>query len=173
MTNFDGDCVGGLLNRQPERLVVRGFRNCMAGYDHSDIDCWENTLQLYIVELGSKSVCHLIGEQLFWVRSVRQNTQRSLSYYPQYCQHLSFDECMALSAIAAAQSSDEETGHLALNHLLGCNDFQVIENGWSAAQGFAAALSQWSLPLLAVSVRVVESISTMHQHSANTSQTLN
>ena len=145
----------------------------MAGYDYGDVNCWETAWQLYIAELGEKSACSLIGELQFWVRILRQNTERTLYYFPKDCRHLCHDECMALSAISAAQAADTAAGHLAIQYLLGSNNPDTIESVWNAAKEFASALRQRCPPLLPVSQKVVESISTMHLLASSGSKTLN
>jgi hypothetical protein len=47
------NCFGDFLDRQPERLVVTGYRCCMAGYDFLDVACWEAAWASYIGEVGA------------------------------------------------------------------------------------------------------------------------
>jgi hypothetical protein len=165
------DIPNDLLARQPERLVVTGFRCCMAGYDFGDSACWEAAWRSYVGELGSQSARSLMGELQFFVRCIRLNTARPLCYFPQGCRYLCHDECMALSALSAAQSGDCVAGCLAVRHLTGQHDPMSINEVWTAAQSFADALKAWGQPLYPVSAGVVESIAKMQQLSKPSSET--
>ncbi len=77
-----------LLARQPERLVVSGFRNIMAAYELADADCWEAVWRDFIAALGSTSARSLVGELQFWARCIRLNAEKTLAYFPQCCLNL-------------------------------------------------------------------------------------
>ena len=152
---------GDFLSRQPERLVITGFRCCMAGYDFLDVACWETGWQCYIGEVGPEQARALMGEAQSGVRTIRYSSQKSVSYYPQGCRQLCHDECMALSAISAAQGSDAVAGRMATRHLIGSNDGGSIDGVWTATQGFAQALVHSGQPLYPVTAAVVQSIGNM------------
>jgi hypothetical protein len=152
---------GDFLDRQPERLVVTGFRCCMAGYDFLDVACWEAAWQSYIRELGPQQARLLMGELQYWVRTLRLQAQREVTYFPQGCRNLCHDECMALSAVSAAQSRDAAAGCLAIRHLLSITDAAMLEDVWSATLSFATALANTGQPLYPVTIPVVESIARM------------
>jgi hypothetical protein len=155
-----------LLDLKPEKLVITGFRSCAAGYDFSDASCWEAAWQAFQGELGPRCARCLMGELQFWVRSIRLNTERPLRYFPLGCRHLCHDECMALSALSAAQSGDEEAGRLAIRHLMEGADAAAIEDVWLAAQSFAEALKQSGQVLYPVTCSVIQSIAAMQARSA-------
>ncbi|MGH6908533.1 MAG: hypothetical protein ACREDX_11815 [Aestuariivirga sp.] len=163
MTTRHNDCFEDLLARQPERLVITGFRSCMAGYDFCDVACWEAAWQSYIGELGARRACCLMGELQYWVRNLRWQAQRAVSYFPQGCRHLCHDECMALSVVSAAQGNDTNAGCLAIQHLIGSSDRRIVDDVWTATRSFADALTQSDQPLYPVSATVVESIAKMNR----------
>jgi hypothetical protein len=114
-----------------------------------------------------------MGELQFWVRTLRQQTARSFSYFPQGCRHLCHDECMALSALAAAQSKDLPAGELALRQLLGNDSVRDLAHAWVATESFARALAGAGQPLYPVTVAVIQSIVRMQSESARTGKRLN
>lgn len=155
---------GDILSRQPERLVITGFRNIMAACDLGDMACWEAVWRQYIAEVGTAPACRMVGELQYWARSIRHHADRPMSYYPQCCRYLCHDECMAVSIIAAAQAQDRETGFLAARYLTGQNCPDQLAEVWHASIPFAAALCQSAQFVLPVTGEVVESINRMQQH---------
>lgn len=149
------------FQRRAERLTVIGFRCCMAGYDYADADCWEAAWDHCLAELGADQACPVMGQLQYWVRSIRRMSQRALRYYPQNCQHLCHDECMALAALACAQHRDRCTGMIALQHLIPDREDDQFGDVWRATEGFAATLAAFGLPLAAVPKPVVEQIAGM------------
>ena len=107
MSNPGRSCAGcilpKLLDYKPERLVVSGFRCCMAGYEFGDIECWETGWRFYVGELGTGEARSLMGELQYWVRSVRGESRRRIACFPHGCQNVCHDECMALSLISGMQ----------------------------------------------------------------------
>jgi hypothetical protein len=162
-----------LLERRPEKLAVMGFRCCMAGYDFCDAACWEAAWLSYIGEVGQAEAPSLMGELQYWIRSLRRNSRRPLTYYPQGCRYLCFDECMALAALSAAQSKDELAGMLAVQHLTGLFDSSSLAESFDAAKGFAGALLKSGQPLYPVNSAVVESIAKMRLTQHSLTRTIN
>ena len=87
----------------PEQLVGVGFRGWMAGYEYSDISCWEQVWNLYASALGPRAAKATITELGSWVREVRHTSCRSIETYPPGCAGFCRDECIAISVIAAIQ----------------------------------------------------------------------
>ena len=87
----------------PEQLVGVGFRGWMAGYEYSDISCWEQVWNQYASALGLKAAKSAITELGSWVREVRQSSCRTIKTYPPGCTGFCRDECIAISVIAALQ----------------------------------------------------------------------
>lgn len=86
-----------------EWLVGMGFRCWLAGYDTSDISCWENGWNAYARALGTERAKRAVTELACWVRAVRATAARKIEYSPVSCPGFCADECMAISLIAASQ----------------------------------------------------------------------
>jgi len=150
----------------PERLVIQGFRNVMAAHDLSDAACWEQAWTAYIGSLGSGPARRLMGELQFWTRAIRSHAQKPMRYFPCSCRHICHDECMAVSALAAAQAGDRACADLAAIHLLGTQDAHALGELWHASWHFATALAMENLTLYPVTAAVVQSISAMEERHA-------
>ncbi len=87
----------------PEQLVGFGFRGWMAGYQYSDVSCWEEVWNQYAVALGQKAAKSTISDLSSWVREVRHSSCRTIETYPPGCSGFCRDECIAISVIAALQ----------------------------------------------------------------------
>ncbi|MBL8791072.1 MAG: hypothetical protein JNM45_11265 [Rhizobiales bacterium] len=156
----------------PERLVIQGFRNVMAAHDLSDSACWEQAWTAYIDSLGSGPARRLMGELQFWTRAIRTHSQKPMRYFPCSCRHICHDECMAVSAVAAAQAGDRACTDLAGLHLLGTADEAALTELWLASSHFAAALKMERLELYPVTASVITSINAMEERAATKSSAL-
>ena len=156
----------GIFSLTAERLVIQGFRNVMAAHDLSDSACWEQAWTVYIDSLGSGPARRLMGELQFWTRAIRNNSQRALRYFPCSCRHICHDECMAVSALAAAQADDRSCANLAGAHLLGTSDDTALHELWLASSHFAGALKMENLQLYPVTAHVIASINAMEERQS-------
>ncbi|MEM1198781.1 MAG: hypothetical protein AAGI06_05665 [Pseudomonadota bacterium] len=147
-----------ILARPAERLVVRGFRNWMAGYEHGDIQCWEQAWRDYSTLLGPRDGRLLLTELQYWVRILRQVTMREIQCLPHCCRYLAHDECMALSMISSHQHQDRGTAHAAAIYLCGQSGRDPLDLLSDASSSFAAALSNTGHHLLPVPGEVIEDI---------------
>jgi len=147
-----------LLDYKPERLVVSGFRCCMAGYEFGDIECWETGWRYYVGEIGSGEARSLMGELQFWVRSVRGETRRRIACFPHGCQNVCHDECMALSMVSGMQDGRRDLAEFAASYLLGTSTETAPMRVSDAAAGYATALKNLGLKLLPVPEDVIRSI---------------
>lgn len=129
-----------LLARPAERLVISGYRNMMAAYDLGDGACWEEIWRSFTHELGSQAARRTVGEVQYWVRTLRANSERPLTFYPNRSLHLCEDECIALSLVAAAQTGDCAAGCCAAGMLIGTEEAPRINDVWLASSHLAAAL---------------------------------
>lgn len=164
-----GPCPRQYLARPPERLVVCGFRSWMAGYEFGDIECWESAWRLFSGVLGPESGRHALTELQFWVRTVRETTQRQIRCFPACCRHLCRDECMALAAISAIQHDDRGTALAACVHLTGAGESCALERLMTASDGFAGVLAASGQCLLAVPPDVVEDVAARSLDGRHTS----
>ena len=166
-TNID------ILSLRAERLVVTGFRCCMAGYDLGDTSCWETAWQSYLGELGSEVAPPLMGGLQHWVRNVRHHGARPIRYFPQGCRFLCHDECMALSLLSAAQAGDQDTGGRASFHLGTIGSEPSANKVWMATVTFGSALLQAGLVLYPVDSAVVDSTAALDRSRNATASRLN
>lgn len=86
-----------------ERLTGFGFRCWLSGYQNGAIDCWEHAWNAYAGELGPRAARAAIRDLSCWVRAVRGHAQRGIEVRPAHCDQFCYDECLAVSMIAAAQ----------------------------------------------------------------------
>jgi len=86
-----------------ERLTGLGFRCWLSGYQNGAIDCWEHAWNAYAGELGPRAARAAIRDLSCWVRAVRGQAQRSIELRPADCDQFCYDECLAVSMVAAAQ----------------------------------------------------------------------
>jgi hypothetical protein len=124
--------------RTPEQLVGVGFRCWLAGYETSDIDCWETGWNFYARELGTQRAKKAVTELACWVRLVRENACRKISYFPFGCTGFCPDECVAISMVAASQHSACPAMRACAFALLGSSEIDGVVD---SADGLASVLS--------------------------------
>ena len=107
-----------LLDNQPERLFIGGFRCIMAGYDYADIGCWETAWTIYSSELDVVRARVLLGEMQYFVRVFRACHPRPLSLFPHSCRRLSHDESQILNLLVSLQQEDDTAAHAAADRIL-------------------------------------------------------
>ncbi|MFP4538540.1 MAG: hypothetical protein ACLFPA_09575 [Dichotomicrobium sp.] len=135
---------GGLYQLgRAERLTGFGFRCWLAGYQNGTIDCWEQAWNAYALELGPHAARHAIRDLSCWVRSVSGHARRGIALCPAACTQFGYDECLAVSMIAAAQHKCPGVKACAFA-LLGCEQFDEVI---ASATQFAAVLRENSLVL--------------------------
>lgn len=147
-----------LLARPAERLVVRGLRSWMAGYEFGDIHCWETAWREYSSVLGARDGRHLLSELQYWVRILRDVSVREISCFPHCCCRICHDECMALSMISAFQYQDRACAQSAAVYLTGQQSSSSLDVLLEAGSGYASALAETGNYLLPVPGEVVEDI---------------
>ncbi len=86
-----------------ERLTGLGFRCWLSGYQTGEIRQWEQAWSAYAIELGPQSARSAIRDLSCWVRAVRGHARRDICLQPAACEWFGYDECLAVSMIAAAQ----------------------------------------------------------------------
>ncbi len=87
-----------------ERLAGIGFRFWLSGYQTGAIESWERAWNLYASELGPHAARMAIRDLSCWVRAVRGHARRDIEIRPAHCDQFCYDECLAVSLIAAAQN---------------------------------------------------------------------
>lgn len=86
-----------------ERLTGLGFRYWLHGYQGGQLTCWEDAWNLYACELGPEVARVAIRDLSSWVRQVSGHAQRPIRLCPAGSERFGYDECLAVSMIAAAQ----------------------------------------------------------------------
>ena len=123
----------------PERLVGVGFRCWLAGFQTSDIGCWEGAWEEMSRAVGARAAKPLMTELASWVRAVQETAERKIEVYPAQCRRFCRDECLAISMVAACQHSACPAFRACAVALLGSNE---IDEAIEGADGFARRLKE-------------------------------
>jgi len=135
----DNSTRAGLLDLEgPERLTGLGFRCWLAGHQNGQLTCWEDAWNLYARELGPEAARPAIRDLSCWVRAVSGHARRTITICPAQCDRFAYDECLAVSMIAAAQHECPAIKACAYA-LLGA---QPLEEVIASASRFAACLRE-------------------------------
>jgi hypothetical protein len=121
----------------PERLVGFGFRCWLAGYQTSDIGCWEVAWHEFSKSVGARAAKPLMTELAWWVRTIQDGAGRKIEIYPAPCRRFCRDECLAISMVAASQHSACPAFRACAVALLGSNKIEETIDG---AECFARSL---------------------------------
>lgn len=87
----------------PEAIVGLGFRGWIAGYQNSDVGCWQEVWKLYARLLGPSHAEAAVGSLSSWAKSVAVASRTPISVRPLGATGFCRDECLAISMIAACQ----------------------------------------------------------------------
>jgi hypothetical protein len=134
----DAMAVSAMLTA-PERLVGVGFRCWLAGYQTSDISCWEHAWDAFARAVGPRAAKPLMTELACWVRAVQDSAERRIKIYPAQSRQFCRDECLAISMVAACQHSACPAFRACAEALLGCNE---IDEAMEGAEEFALRLKE-------------------------------
>ncbi len=121
----------------PERLVGIGFRCWMAGFQTSDIGCWEQAWDEFSRAVGPEDAKPLMTELACWVRAVQDTAERRIELNAAQCRQFCRDECLAISMVAACQHSACPAFRACAVALPGCNE---IDEAMDCAEEFAMRL---------------------------------
>jgi len=121
----------------PEKLVGIGFRCWLAGYENSDIQCWETGWNHYTSVLGPRHAKTAIAELACWVRCVHSCAARPIKVHPYPSAGFCADECVAISMVAASQHGACPALRACAFTLLGSSEVDDVIN---CAGNFAGAL---------------------------------
>ncbi|WP_152599641.1 hypothetical protein [Hoeflea sp. BAL378] len=134
----DGDCpAAAYLRRQPENLVVNGYRNCVAGLAHQDMRYWDAARTAHAAALGAIDGQYALDVMASLIGQLGVCATCPLRFYKPGTGHLCRDECLVLGMVAGAQHGDEAMMvHSA--KLLSCSDacIEVVDR----ASAYAAVL---------------------------------
>ncbi len=122
----------------PERLTGMGFRCWLAGHQDGQLTCWEDAWNLYARELGPEAARVAVRDLSCWVRAISGHARRPIRICPASCERFAYDECLAVSMIAAAQHDCPAIKACAFA-LLGAQPFDEVI---ASASRFAACLRE-------------------------------
>lgn len=147
-----------LLDYQPERVALTGYRCAMAGYEFGDASSWDALWDALANDGGLHCACHVMGSLQFFVRSLRSTLEGAGNYYPQNCRRVCRVEGLVLALLAAHQNSDDLTRAFTMQHLLG--ELAPVHGELidAAAAAWARAMRDCDLCLMPVPLDVVQSI---------------
>jgi hypothetical protein len=127
-----------------EVLLLTAFRCWLAGYETSDIACWEVAWQGVSRDRPAAQAKRIIAEVSQFTRIFRQTLRQQFVHLPYCCSRITSDECALLHMVACAQHGELiRAEHLA--HKLSNNPhyFELVD----AASDLGRALSEASLSL--------------------------
>jgi hypothetical protein len=104
------------------RLVGRGFRCWLAGYQTSDIAAWELAIDEFEHALGSGRARVVISDLGFWCRAIWNCRARDIEVYPPPCRIFCRDECLAIGMIGALQYQRADLARRIAAALLGLSE---------------------------------------------------
>lgn len=128
----------------PERLVGLGLRCWLAGYETSDIDCWETGWRVYARDLGPRHAKGMVTDLACWVRAISTSACRKIEYYPVNCADFCRDECLGVLMIAAGQHGACPQLENCAAALIGCERTGEVVH---TAKDFAHALDNANVRL--------------------------
>ena len=143
------------FERQPEKLVLEGYRRWMAGFDTGSVAPWELTFSLYTGLLGSEHGRRALAELSHFVRTLRSCAACPLRSFPFGAHHVCRDECLTMGLVAALQHDDRD----AARACLGAMTCPALGGDLAkAALGFAETLADLDQVLLPIPRQAIEDI---------------
>jgi hypothetical protein len=143
------------LRRQPELLVLEGYRHWLSGYVSGLIQPWECARKQYAELIGGNQARIALSSLAHWVRVLGLCREDGLTHFPNGCFHLCRDECLALALVASAQCGDEDTSLFAAR-AISSGDKSVLV--LDATREYAAALVEAGQRLEYVPLHVIANI---------------
>ena len=141
-----------VCRRAPERLVVEGYRNWLAGTETLAIEFWEDALAVFRTTLGPVPARVTLSAFSEWIGCYHHHAARPLRHSSLDSHRLCRDECLAVALISALQNDDRETTVCCLQYMVSSEG--VVPTG-QAAFNFAAMLLACGQRLLPVSFPVI------------------
>ncbi|MEM7069296.1 MAG: hypothetical protein AAF478_10470 [Pseudomonadota bacterium] len=142
------------LQRQPERLVIEGYRRWTTGFVTGSIVPWEMARELYSEILGEQDAGLALNNLSQYVRTLRRCATCPLRSFPHNSSHMCMEECLTIGLIAGLQHEDD-TAAICLHHIA-CQ--QMCDEVKNAALEFANTLRDFGQVLLPVPTLVVNDI---------------
>ncbi|OCW56227.1 hypothetical protein [Hoeflea olei] len=125
----DTECpAAAYLRRQPENLVVNGYRNCVASLAHRDSRYWDAARSAHWQALGAADGAYALELMTSLIGRLGVCATCPLRFCRPGTGHLCRDECLVLGMVAGAQNGDEVT-MVQSARLLSCSEtcFDIID----------------------------------------------
>ena len=148
-TNASGS---GYLSRQPEYLVLEGYRHWIAGFETDSVVPWEQAWGIYSGILGPNHGRKAMSDLTFFVRTLRNCAHCPLRTFPFGARRVCREECLVLGLISGIQHKTDCTSKICLDALT-CPKSKA--NLAEAAAAFAATLAsfkQFMVPVTPCSI---------------------
>jgi len=142
------------LERQPERLVLEGYRRWSSGFETGSIAPWEMAWDLYSEALGHQDAGVALASLSQYVRTLKRCAACPLRCYPYDSQHLCVEECLTMGLIAGLQH-DTDTAKFCMQHITCPQRCEEVEQ---AAANFAETLKNLGQVMLPVPSHVLTDI---------------
>ncbi|MEM8857313.1 MAG: hypothetical protein AAGD96_03280 [Chloroflexota bacterium] len=142
------------LEKQPERLVVEGYRRWATGFETGSIVPWEMAWELYSEILGDQDAGIALNCLSKYVRTLKRCATCPLRAYPLNSLHLCMEECLTIGLISGLQHEDS-AAHICLHHMA-CP--QVCDEVEQAGKEFAETLKNMQQVLQPVPPHVITDI---------------
>lgn len=139
--------IQSYFDRQPERLVIEGYRHWMAGYETGSIEPWAIAWRYYMHELGDADGRRAVSDLSAFVLTLRGCAGCPLRIFPSGARRLCREECLAVGLVAACQHGDADLRGCCIAGLSGCARSSEIGE---AAGRYAATLMELGQALLPV-----------------------
>ncbi|HSM41370.1 MAG TPA: DUF1513 domain-containing protein [Afifellaceae bacterium] len=96
---FSDNCP--YLDREPELLVVNGYRHWVAGCQTGDAGHWSEAWNLFAVRLGPRAARPVIGQLSSWVKSICLWRTEPLNLFHVGCRYVCRDMRHYIGSVAA------------------------------------------------------------------------
>lgn len=135
------------LERQPEMLVLEGYRHWIAGFDTGSVIPWEMVSVIYAKVLGLKKAKYAIAELSHFIRTLHFCAACPLKSFPYGALHICREEYLLVVLVSALQNHDDATRDLCLEYLVGeCRACDLLQ----AAKDYAQVMEEYDQMLLPV-----------------------
>jgi hypothetical protein len=127
-----------------EVILLTVFRCWLAGYETSEISCWELAWDGLSRVLPVVDAKHILAELGQFTRIFRSKLVRRFVYLPHCCGRATIDECLALRLASCAQRGELSVARQVARRICGSDDHADVVQ---AASDLAVALRQAGLQL--------------------------
>ncbi len=155
MSNCDCQALSGYFNREPEKLVLDGYRYWTFGVANGAMDSWQDAWRLYSSVLGTQNGRAALKALSHFIKTLGRCASCPLRMFRQGSVHICRDETIILGLIAAVQHSDHETVELCLSSIscdTRCDEVAI------AAADFAFTLKAMDKVLLPIPSQAIEDV---------------